>query len=168
MLDDVASFHRDIDAAAHEVEAQNPGRLQCRRGCSSCCVDDLTVFEIEAAAIRAAHPELLKSGVPHPRGACAFLDDAGACRVYSVRPYVCRTQGLPLRWLDPDEGVERRDICRLNDEATDGPYPTIVDLPPESCWTLGPSEDRLRALQEQLSGDASLRRVSLRDLFYKE
>ena len=34
-----------------------------------------------------------------PEGACAFLDGEGGCRVYPDRPYVCRTQGLPLRWI---------------------------------------------------------------------
>ena len=44
-------------------------------------------------------PEVLRSE-PHPPGACAMLDADGACRVYAARPYVCRTQGLPLRWAE--------------------------------------------------------------------
>jgi hypothetical protein len=165
MADDIASLHHDVDEGVREIERRNAGRLQCRRGCAGCCVDDLTVFEVEAEPIRRRHAELLSRGEPHPEGACAFLDSEGACRIYDVRPYVCRTQGLPLRWLDEDEGVESRDICELNDAPLQGPFPTILDLPEDACWTLGPAESRLRSLQESLSSSAPLARVRLRDLF---
>jgi hypothetical protein len=91
------------------------------------------------------------------------------------RPYVCRTQGLPLRWIEePDPTttaidpksvahgpVELRDICPLNE--TDVP---ITSLASEECWTLGPVEDRLAAIQ--LASDpeqTAASRVSLRSLF---
>lgn len=159
--DALRALHREVDAQALPLAAGLGARLQCRQGCADCCVDELTVFEVEAARIRAAYPALLREGAPHPEGACAFLDDRGGCRVYDARPYVCRTQGLPLRWLDELEGqvVERRDICPLNDAGE----PPLEALPAETCWTLGPVEARLRALQEGASGD--LRRVALRDLF---
>lgn len=163
--DAIDELHREVDHRAKEVAAHNEGRLRCGRGCTGCCVDDLTVFEVEAAVLRARYPELLANGIPHPEGACAFLDSDGACRVYRDRPYVCRTQGLPLRWLLEDEGVECRDVCELNDEPLDGPWPTITDLPEEGCFTLGEPEARLRALQAALDPDGPLARVRLRDLF---
>ena len=126
-------------------------------------MDGLTVFEVEAERIRRAQADLLATERPHPAGACAFLDHAGACRIYADRPYVCRTQGLPLRWLEGagEEGsFELRDICPLNDVES---HP-VEDLPPESCWTIGPVEDRLARLQEEW-GDGELRRVPLRSLF---
>lgn len=136
-------------------------RLRCRLGCHDCCVDDLTVFEIEAEAIREAFPELLAAGLPHPAGACAFLDAEGGCRIYSARPYVCRTQGLPLRWVSLDSGdaLEYRDICPLNEP--DGPE--LTELPADQCWTLGPWEGRLAGLQAE-HGEPD-RRVHLRALF---
>jgi hypothetical protein len=128
-------------------------------------VDGLSVFEIEADAIRSRHAELLEHGRPHPEGACAFLDEEGACRIYSARPYVCRTQGLPLRWIDDDDGdgVERRDICELNDSPAGGPWPEITQLPAEQCWTIGPAELELQELQR--AQGRPLARVKLRDLF---
>ena len=113
---------------------------------------------MEAERIRRAHPELLRAGRPHPPGACALLGDAGECRVYADRPYVCRTQGLPLRWLE-EAGVEQRDICPLNAEGE-----PLETLPEADCWTLGPSEERLRRIQAAADGGA-LRRVALRSLF---
>jgi hypothetical protein len=151
-----AQFHREVDAAAAPLVELHRERLQCRRGCSGCCVDDITVFEIEADLIRARHAALLREGTPHPKGACAFLDTEGACRIYAERPYVCRTQGLPLRWVDED--VEHRDICELNEPGT-----PLVQLRVRACWPIGPAETKLAALQVGFGGD--MRRVGLRQLF---
>jgi Fe-S-cluster containining protein len=157
------NLYREIDAQSAELAEVHGPRLVCRRGCCQCCVDDLTVFEVEAANIRATHANLLQSGQPHAPGACAFLDQEGACRIYADRPYVCRTQGLPLRWLDEDDSgdfVEYRDICPLNDE---GDVEPIEELPESECWTIGPVEERLAKLQ--LEFGKSLTRVSLRGLW---
>lgn len=156
-------LHQKIDAETAPLSALHQSRLSCRRGCSDCCQDDLTVLEVEADRIRRAHPQLLAEGAPHPPGACAFLDAEGACRVYAERPYVCRTQGLPLRWLEEDEDdeiVEQRDICPLNLEG-----PALEALPEEACYTLGPVELELLALQDEFG--ASEARVPLRSLFLK-
>lgn len=117
------------------------------------------MFEVEAERIRSAHAELLRDGSPHPPGACAFLGDAGECRIYADRPYVCRSQGLPLRWTEEEEQVERRDICPLNAEGE-----PLESLPAADCFTLGPFEARLRRLQDAQDGGRGLR-VALRTLF---
>jgi uncharacterized protein len=158
----VRALHDEVDARAAALARLHAARLRCGRGCAQCCVDDLTVFEVEAERIRRAHVDLLVSGEPHAPGACAFLDAEGACRIYADRPYVCRTQGLPLRWLTEDaqgEVVEQRDICPLNEAGE-----PIEALRDNDCWTLGPFEQRLAALQAEQDGGA-LRRVPLRSLF---
>lgn len=101
--------------------------------------------------------------MPHAVGACAFLDDEGACRVYEDRPYVCRSQGLPLRVLFENEAndiEERRDICPLNLEGG----PPIESLDEDDCWLIGPFELRIARLDEELLGGQG-ERVALRDLF---
>ena len=156
------TLHDELDAACAALAARHRARLHCGRGCNACCVDGLSVFEVEAERIRRRHPDLLREGAPHPPGACAFLGDAGECRVYAERPYVCRTQGLPLRWIEEDERgepVERRDICPLNSDGE-----PIESLPPHDCWELGPVEARLAELEAGRGGRAA-RRVRLRDLF---
>ena len=105
-----------MDGLVAQMETRLGPVLVCGPGCSSCCQDDLTVLEIEAALIAARAPRLLREEEPGPAGRAALSwDGQGRCRIYPWRPYVCRTQGLPLRWLTGDEGeAEGRDICPLN------------------------------------------------------
>lgn len=159
------ALYREIDVGANQLAQIHEERLVCRRGCCMCCTDDLTVFDVEAENIRDVHRDFLASALPHAVGACAFLDHEGACRIYADRPYVCRTQGLPLRWLDEDDSgdfIELRDICPLNDENES--IDPIEDLPADECWSIGPVEERLARLQLQF-GDGQLTRVPLRSLF---
>ena len=158
--DSLDEFNNDLEQETAQMEAVNSNRLQCKRGCSDCCVDDITVFEVEAQHIVMHCQDVLKEA-PHPMGKCAFLDHSGACRIYAYRPYVCRTQGLPLRWFDEvdGQGVELRDICVLNETSE-----PLEILPAESCWEIGPYEGRLAMLQAQFGGE-DLKRVSLRSLF---
>jgi Fe-S-cluster containining protein len=154
----LARLHARIDARAAELTALHGARLQCKRGCSGCCVDGITVFAIEAERIRARNEQLLASAEPHAPGACAFLDAAGACRIYADRPYVCRTQGLPLRWIDEEREAELRDICPLNEAGA-----PLEELPEDACWTLGEAEARLAELQRAFGRAGE--RVALRALF---
>lgn len=156
----VARLHAAVDELAAPLVAMHREKLACKAGCADCCVDNLTVFRIEAARIEAAHAALLADEAPHPEGACAFLDAEGRCRVYEVRPYVCRTQGLPLRWLEEDEAeeiIESRDVCPKN--FVDAP---LEALEADAMWSLGPFEQRLADRQHELDGGE---RVALRDLF---
>lgn len=164
IVDWVEQLHAAVDEVARPVVAANAARLACRQGCADCCTDGLTAFAIEAAVITRHYPELLAAGEAHPEGGCAFLDGEGACRIYAHRPYVCRTQGLPLRWLEEEEEtgdiLESRDICPKNLEG-----PPLEELAADACWTLGPFEQRLADRQATLEEGA---RVALRSLFAKE
>ncbi len=154
--------YEHLGEGTSRLEQVHAPRTRCRKGCCVCCVDDITVFEVEAENIRRHYADLLARGTPHATGACAFLAEDGACRIYEHRPYVCRTQGLPLRWIDQtDDGrtVEYRDICPLNE-----PGEPIEDLPADLCWTLGPFEEFLAKLQAAADGGQS-KRLKLRDLF---
>ena len=155
-------FYLELDRRLAPLYRIHAARLQCRPGCHQCCVDDLTVWQVEAHYIRLHHEALLRRETPHPAGGCAFLNSEGHCRIYPHRPYVCRTQGLPLRWIEeePDGGwVEFRDICPLNE-----PGEAIEMLPEDQCWTIGPFEARLAKIQSEFMGGAG-QRIALRSLF---
>jgi hypothetical protein len=162
----VQKLHGIVSELTQPLEAQHADRLQCQRGCSACCADDLTVFDVEAERVRRAVTTSLSGATAHAAGGCAFLDPQGACRIYEARPYVCRTQGLPLRWLDasahdPDQVEEYRDICPLN--IVDGQ--PLALMPADQMWAIGPFEAKLGELQAAFDPDAPLGRTPLRALF---
>ncbi len=154
-------FYSELDTEIGRVEKRNAERMQCKAGCHECCIDNITVYEAEAEYIRYYYPDVLKQQ-PHAKGACAFLDEKGLCRIYEHRPYVCRTQGLPLRWIEYEADghmVEFRDICPLNASGT-----PVELLPDDQCWDIGPFEQKLADIQMQLR-NGNLKRIRLRDLF---
>lgn len=149
----MGAVYATIDERAQSIEGDLP--LQCALGCCACCLDDLSVCASEAEYIRVNNALLLENEEPHAKGACAFLDTHGACRIYPHRPYICRTHGLPLRWFD--DGVEYRDICEKNETVlTDA-------LPASMFWTLGAVEQHLGKIDAYFF--EMPQRVLLRDLF---
>ncbi|MEZ5426271.1 MAG: YkgJ family cysteine cluster protein [Pyrinomonadaceae bacterium] len=161
LFEKLKNLYREVDSLANELSEFHAERLKCQKGCSACCVDGIAVFGIEAENIRRKHRDLVGEKKPHPAGFCAFLDQAGGCRIYPDRPYVCRTQGLPLRWFEEieREWIELRDICPLNEEGE-----PLEELPADKCWTIGEFEGRLAELQKRF-GRGALEREKLRDLF---
>lgn len=160
----IDALYREVDRMAKTLNDIHGQRLRCSKGCIDCCTDGITVFSVEAGHIARAFPNLLQNERPHPEGACAMLDADGACRIYEARPYVCRTHGYPLRWIEEvydGEPVEMRDICPLNQQA-----PPIEELPGEACWTIGPVEERLQYLESVFQAREP-KRIALRGLFQK-
>jgi Fe-S-cluster containining protein len=160
-LDKLKQFYVKVDLKSRRLEQIHAARLNCRQGCSGCCVDEITVWNVEAENIRQTYPALLINENPNTNGGCALLDQNGACRIYDSRPYVCRTQGLPLRWLDESENeiYEFRDICPLNDKGQ-----PLEKLDDNDCWTIGSSETELADLQSDFD-NGQMRRTALRKLF---
>ncbi len=110
-----------IDGAVALASSKAGDALVCKRGCASCCVDGLSVLPVEAALIE-------ESGLMPPpvsaAGACAFLDEDGACSIYPVRPVLCRTHGLALRTSaggdDVNEGAPRAGLRVLGEVSACG------------------------------------------------
>ena len=90
--------------------------LQCAEGCVACCHVELSVCRVEADRIREhvraseARDVLAERASKDTDGECVMLVD-GRCAIYSARPLVCRTQGLPLAYppgVVPEEAVRAR------------------------------------------------------------
>ncbi len=105
-----------VDQYVSEIttEEETAKLISCRKGCSACCHTQVSVNSDEAQLLVT---RLLEDGVKidmerlekqakvmndnvdwlklayQDRG-CIFLDDKGACRVYSDRPSVCRTNNV--------------------------------------------------------------------------
>lgn len=82
--------------------------MECRLGCGDCCILQ-TVCELEAHVISQHRGCAATDALDIPNGAgieaalsketksCSFLKN-GTCTIYSVRPVICRTHGLPLNY----------------------------------------------------------------------
>lgn len=161
ILQALKQFYAALDTHIHSLEKKNASRINCKKGCFSCCKDDLEVFGIEAAFILQNEMELLKSGTPAAVGACAFLDTEGACRIYESRPFVCRTHGVPIAYLQEDEEgeFELRDICPLNEAGE-----PLEELQEEKIFQNTPWEEKLAMLQ-LMADQGKMEREKLRSLF---
>lgn len=166
-----------VDRFHTEVEGRSP--LACCRGCDACCRVELSVCAVEASRIDeylraaedgvrsrvAARAQAARSDPPR----CVMLDDEGSCAVYAVRPMVCRTQGMALRYPPrtfPEDAVMARDgagsdivWCPLN----------YRDTPPEGRDVLeaGRLDEMLALINlDHVGGDrnAAGERVDLRSL----
>ncbi|MBN2724828.1 MAG: YkgJ family cysteine cluster protein [Deltaproteobacteria bacterium] len=158
-LNSIHDFHLKVDNQVKNLTDNLPS-LKCKKGCSSCCIDELTLFTVECDLIENFLKESETKIIPAPSGNCVFLKD-GFCQVYEVRPYVCRTQGLPLRWFEDDDSgdeiIEYRDICPENDDVLD-----IETAESMKLWLIGPFEDELRKIQMEYAGN--LNRTPMRHI----
>ncbi|MBL8627513.1 MAG: YkgJ family cysteine cluster protein [Myxococcales bacterium] len=100
-----AALVAKVDAFVARVEARHAADLRCGPGCATCCHARLTVTGVEAAAIRAwlaAQPVAARAAIAAAAATaapdrCAALDADDRCRIYAVRPLVCRSHGVPIR-----------------------------------------------------------------------
>jgi uncharacterized protein len=113
--------------------------LYCRPGCSDCCVE-IAVLPLEAAILRDAL--LQKKGQAleqFSRKGCVFLDQNSYCRLYAYRPILCRTQGIPLAYVDPASETIEVSACPLN-------FGEGVHFEPDDLFFMDAVNDRLARL----------------------
>ena len=154
----MCAFYEEVAAMCARVEtqlAESGIRLKCHAGCCACCQDGLTMTQAEQAVIRKLYPEIGLEG-PHGAGQCAFLDDAGKCRIYEARPLKCRTFGLPLVWQG--EAGDTRDICELEADSVD-----VQALPSHALCRPELADTKLGIMEIATFG--TLKRVSMRSFF---
>jgi uncharacterized protein len=123
-----------VDYLAARLASRYARHLACRAGCSGCCHHHLSVFLVEADAVREAiealPPEIRSTVVQQAREvaereaddqpvACPLLVE-DRCSIYEARPLICRTQGLPLLiQIEGGNGEAEVDFCPLNFTAPD-------------------------------------------------
>lgn len=108
-----------VDALCHKVVTEFDAHLSCRPGCDGCC-RHLSLFPVEGVALAMALQELPAMEAEHirklasaatPNSHCPLLQN-GLCLLYSARPIICRSHGLPL--LVIQDGTTRIDHCPEN------------------------------------------------------
>lgn len=134
----------DIDRYADVLRKRFAVEITCHLGCTGCCQQHLSVFDVEADALReliaglppatrerlrvqaraalareaelADNPPPLSTEFP-PNPETAVPCPAlvdGACSVYDARPVICRTHGFPLLYVDEEAQEALLDVCPLN------------------------------------------------------
>lgn len=98
ILEDYREFLSDVSEESDRLTEIYKEYMVCRKGCSQCCTN-LTLLPLEWYAL----DKVVKDGNLHPHKfesdeRCTMLDN-DACIVYSFRPLICRTHGLPLLYL---------------------------------------------------------------------
>lgn len=151
-----------VDRLFAEIRGRHPAEFSCRLNCHSCCKPGLTVNSLEAKNIReglspalAAKMRALEATDAYQGLRCTFLEADGACGIYSLRPLVCRSHGLPLQFKDigEAEGEEAifRDVCYLNFQNFE-----IANLPDQDVLNLD-TLNTILAMLNRLNGSQEIR-----------
>jgi Fe-S-cluster containining protein len=123
-----------VDALCRGILEVLNDRINCSEGCSDCCTA-ITLFPVEAAALRAALEALpeqqqtavLRHATAHADGERCPLLEHHRCLLYAARPIICRTHGLPI--IYNAEGQRTTDCCPLNQiEGESLPGSVVIDL----------------------------------------
>ena len=127
VLQQFRSFRNETDALTRKLYPLYVDGMQCRKGCSSCCIHlALLPLEIYVISLEAGIPLCPDQAGRLSSGVCPFLKEDG-CTIYPHRPLICRVFGFPQLWLTeewdvngnrlPDEAAELlADWCELNFE----------------------------------------------------
>lgn len=139
-----------------EIFLKHKTQMRCGDGCSSCCVQGLSVSAVEALTIS----QFIEDNSPilpqNPQpGRCEFLDSKGLCTIYEVRPIICRSHGAPIVFKDSDEN-RNFDVCVLNFVGMD-----INKLPLADIMNIDTVNMLLTLLNRQFAPDNSEERWPL-------
>ena len=147
-----------VDHICQEIESQYADHLACRAGCAGCC-RQITLFPVEAMALAEAveclptdEAERIRDRArkTSPGDPCPLLEDQ-LCLLYSGRPVICRTHGLPI--LTDQDGQKSVDFCPRN-------FRDVVSLPGTAVIDLDRLNMTLAAINalfvEKLSADTPL------------
>jgi Fe-S-cluster containining protein len=147
MSDQLSEYRQlltDLDRFGEMLAMRFPVEITCHLGCTGCCQQHLSVFQIEAENLRAfisslpekrqaelrerARATLAREAdfaarqVPPPDEFPPEPERAipcpalidNACSIYEARPVICRTHGFPLLYIDEEAEEALLDVCPLN------------------------------------------------------
>ena len=122
-----------VDLLCRKIVTGYGEYLACAKGCDDCC-RHISLFPVEAYALATALADLPDGMSEHirdrarrsPPDACPLLEN-GICLLYSFRPIICHTHGIPL--LTSVEGKKVIDYCPKN-------FMGVTSLPSDAILNL--------------------------------
>ncbi|NUN12737.1 MAG: YkgJ family cysteine cluster protein [Myxococcales bacterium] len=117
----LTNLHTKIDQFFVRVLDKYPDEMSCRRQCSGCCHQSLSLTGVEMARVVSAVDRLDNDTRMRLRNrltqkltpdVCPLLED-DLCIIYDDRPTICRSHGVPIHVTD-NTGRVVRDVCPLN------------------------------------------------------
>ncbi|MBU4117838.1 MAG: hypothetical protein KJ555_03670 [Proteobacteria bacterium] len=155
----------DLDAEIARIAKMHGAAISCSPGCASCCLP-FSVLPIEAAcvlkAINAMPPDsrdTLGRNRTKDTDHCPLLID-DLCCIYAARPVICRTQGLPLAYVDEERETIEVSACPLN-------FPEEYTFTPEKLLFMNGFNTRLADLNLAWCREHGLtpdKRIPLKDI----
>lgn len=103
-------FVTKVDKLTESLSTLHNEHMQCRKGCDLCCMN-YRIFPVEYFAMQQALDQKPIDTQESKDGGCIFLKDH-ACQIYEHRPFICRTHGLPLLYMNDDQW--ELSACELN------------------------------------------------------
>ncbi len=154
-----------LDAEIVRIAQLHAGAISCGPGCASCC-QAFSVLPIEAACVReaigaldTASRERLGRNLAEDDERCPLLID-DLCAIYAARPVICRTQGLPLAYVDEEREAIEVSACGLN-------FPDDHAFAPEDLLFMDQFNTRLAELNQAWCSTRNpdpAKRIPLREL----
>lgn len=119
LRDEYGSLTAEVDLLVDTLAERLHEHIRCTPGCSSCC-RTFSVCPLEGSLLAM---QSRPASQPCDGSRCRLLVD-DRCSAYPHRPLICRTQGMPIGYVDA--GLEQIEVsaCPLNFAAT---YSFTVD-----------------------------------------
>jgi Fe-S-cluster containining protein len=101
------------DTQWNSTFAANSSSMQCKKGCSRCCIlQSVNILEAYLIYRQLKNDHLNIRTLQSDEDCCAFLSPSGECTIYISRPLLCRTHGLLLKSVEFTDTIARS--CDLN------------------------------------------------------
>lgn len=145
-----------IDAICGQIALRAASAITCEEGCDACC-EAIGVLPVEAMHIALylgsgpfPDPDHIRSNSGlvsrNPDAHCPFLENH-SCRIYPVRPLICRTQGMAF--LVEEAGERRLIHCPRNfQEMTRFPAEMLIDLDKMNAYLIRINQAFLQEMGE--------------------
>lgn len=164
---------KKVDAFTTAVRAAYPERIACAPGCDDCCKSAFTLSLVEAQNLLIGFDALTPKEKDvavrscrnaKSRGPCPLLY-GGLCMLYSHRPIICRTHGLPFKSSHLRiNGLEVTSFCDMNFAG-----PGVSALRQEHILNLDLVNETLSAINrlfmKELGLEGGAERVHVTELF---